>query len=74
VSWVDWRLEVTLRVELAREMVVEGEREDLERTDEMEGAAEARRDMAGDGGAGRLGVRELESRVLVEDEDEWREV
>lgn len=45
-----------LRVEFVRETAAEGGRDDLddfERAEEVEGAAETRRDMAGEGGAGR---------------------
>lgn len=52
-----------LRVELLRETAAEGgreEREDLERAEDVDGAAEARRETAGEGGAGRLEVRERE--------------
>lgn len=45
-----------MRTELARETAAEGGREDLERVEYVEGAPETRRDMAGEGGAGRIGV------------------
>ena len=50
-------------VEFARETEVEGGREDLERIEEVEGALEARREMAGDAGAWR--VEEGVSTVLL---------
>lgn len=59
------------RMELVRETGAEGGREDLERAEEVEGAWETRRDMAGDGGAGRVeeGVSSgLVAPVLVESE------
>lgn len=49
-----------LRVELVRDTAVEegrDERDDLERVEAVEGAIETRRETAGEGGAGRLGVR-----------------
>lgn len=39
-------------------MMVDGGREDLERLEEMDGAPDARRDRAGEGGAGRVDVKE----------------
>lgn len=53
---------LVLRVEFVRETAADGGREepprdDLERAEEVEGAADARREMAGEGGAGRVDER-----------------
>lgn len=48
-----------LRVEFAREMAAVEDARDLEEcVDAVEGAADARRETLGDGGAGRLDVNE----------------
>jgi hypothetical protein len=62
------------RVELLRETAADGgrdEREDLDRADDVDGAAETRRETAGDGGAGRLDVsddEEVSSAIPFESE------
>lgn len=67
---------VDLRVEGLRERTCEGGRLERERADVVEAAPDARREMAGDGGAGREEVSgdEVESRRMYERESRWVDI